>query len=73
MIPDKLTIPTSEETRSEAIQTLIEHLGITKAALFLKDSRRQKVDYLQIKDELFGGRTAADLYDEIKKGKPIGT
>ncbi len=67
MLPDKLTIPRSEETRSEAVQTLIEHLGITKAALFLRDSLRQGVDYLQIKDELFGDKTAADLYDEIKK------
>jgi hypothetical protein len=27
----------------------------------------QKMDYLKVKDELFAGKSAANLYEEIKK------
>ena len=69
MITKALTIPKSEEVRSEAIATLIERLGITKAAFFIREAMSQKVDYLKIKEGLFGGKTASELYSEIKKSK----
>ena len=63
----KLMVPSSEEVRSEAVQTLIKRMGITKAAIFIKENMAQKTDYLRVKDELFAGKSATDLYEEIKK------
>ena len=64
-----LMIPSSEEVRSEAIQTLIKRMGITKAAIFIRENMAQKMDYVKVKDELFAGKSAAKLYVEIKNGK----
>lgn len=67
MLADKiLTIPKISDIRAEAIQTIIDRLGITKAAFFLRESMSQKVDYLRVKDELFTGKTAEEIYAEIK-------
>ena len=63
----KLMVPSSEEVRSEAVQTLIKRMGITKAAIFIRENMAQKTDYLKVKDELFAGKSAAELYVEIKK------
>ena len=62
-----LNVPSSKEVRSEAIQTLIKRMGITKAAIFIRDNMAQKMDYLKAKDELFAGKSAAKLYEEINK------
>ena len=61
-----LMVPSNEEVRSEAIQTLIKRMGITKAAIFIRENMAQKTDYLKEKDELFAGKSAAKLYEEIK-------
>ena len=61
-----LMIPSSEEVRSEAIHTLIKRMGITKAAIFIRENMAQKMDYLKTKDELFAGKSTAKLYEEIK-------
>jgi len=63
----KITMPSSEEVRSEAVQTLITRMGITKAAIFIRENMTQKTDYLKIKNELFGGKSTTQLYAEIKK------
>ena len=55
----KLMVPSSEEVRSEAVQTLIKRMGITKAAIFIRENMAQKMDYLKVKDELFAGKSAA--------------
>lgn len=61
-----LTIPKIDEVRNEVLQTIISHLGITKAAFFIRESMSKKVDYLQIKEGLFGKKTAKDIYREMK-------
>jgi hypothetical protein len=43
----------------------MKSLGITKAAFFLRESMSQKADYLEIKEKLFGAKTAKELYSEI--------
>jgi len=60
-----LKIPSGEEVRSEAIQMLIKKMGITKAAIFIRENMTQKTDYLKTKDELFAGKSVAKLYEEI--------
>ena len=67
LIAKKLMVPSSEEVRSEAVQTLIKRMGITKAAIFIRETMSQKTDYLKAKDELFAGKSADQLYEEIKK------
>jgi hypothetical protein len=65
----KLMVPSSEEVRSEAVQMLITRMGITKAAIFIRETLSQKMDYLKVKDKLFAGKSATKLYEEIKKSK----
>ena len=67
LIAKNLTVPSSEEVRIEAVQTLIKRMGTTKAAIFIRETMSQKTDYLKTKDELFTGKSAAQLYEEIKK------
>jgi len=62
----KLTVPRMDEVRIEVIQTIISQIGITKAAFFLRESMSKKVDYLKIKEGLFGKKTAKDIYREMK-------
>lgn len=62
-----LTVPLSEEVRSEAVQTIVKQMGITKAAIFIRENMSQKTDYLKIKSGLFGMKSANELYEEIKK------
>ena len=64
---EHLMVPSSEEVRSEAVQTLIKRMGITKAAIFIRETMSQKIDYLKAKDELFAGKSASQLYEEIEK------
>lgn len=64
-----LTVPTGEDIRTEAVQTLIKRMGITKAAFFLRESMAQKTDYLKIKDEMFGKKTVDEVFEEIRKSK----
>ncbi len=62
-----LIVPSSEEVRSEAVQTLIKRMGITKSAIFIRENMSQRMDYLKAKDEIFAGKSVAQLYEEIKK------
>jgi len=36
--------------------------------LFIRENLFQKEDYLKLKEDLFGEKTAAEIFDEIKKG-----
>jgi hypothetical protein len=63
----KLTVPSSDEVRSEAVQMLIKQMGITKAAIFIRENMEHKEDYLKIKGELFGKKSSQQVYEEIKK------
>jgi len=73
MIPDKiLIVPKSDEIRSEVIETVIERLGIAKAAFFIRETMSQKADYLKLKERLFARKTSSDLYGEIKKSMNRG-
>jgi len=63
----KLTVPSSEAVRSEAVQMLIKQMGITKAAIFIRENMAHTEDYLKIKGELFGKKSAAQVYEEIRK------
>ena len=62
-----LIVPSSEEIRSEAVQTLIKRMGITKSAIFIRENMSQRMDYLKAKNEIFAGKSVAQLYEEIKK------
>jgi hypothetical protein len=65
----RLAVPTSDAVKSEAIKVLIEQLGIGKAAFFIRETMAQPLDYLKLKDQLFGTMTVSDVYAEIQRNQ----
>jgi hypothetical protein len=63
-----LTIPEIDEIRKEGVKALVERFGMAKAAFFLRETASQPLNYLEIKDQLFGEMTATDIYAQIKGG-----
>ena len=61
-----VTLPIGAQVKTEAVQTIIERMGITKAALFLRESMSQPTDYCVLKDKLFAKTSATDVYAAIK-------
>ncbi len=63
------SLPDMKVLKSEVVETIIKSLGITKAAFFIRETISQKIDYLEIKEKLFGSKTAAEIYTEISQWK----
>ena len=61
-------MPDSDQVRSEALQTVISQLGVAKAAFFIRETLSGPTDYLKLKDDLFKGLSATEIYDQIKAG-----
>lgn len=64
---NKLVVPKMSEVRVEGIKAIVEQLGIAKAAFFLRESMSQNVDYLEVKEQMFGNKKAREIYAEIKR------
>ncbi len=62
-------LPDIKLLKSEVVDAIVKSLGITKAAFFIRETISQKTDYLEIKEKLFGSKTAAELYNEISEWK----
>ena len=62
----KLVIPRSDSVKYEAVQILINDLGLTKTAFFIRENLSHQDDYLEMKEKLFGEQTAANIYNEMK-------
>lgn len=67
----KLTVPSNEEIRCEALRALVKQMGVAKAAMFIRENMARETDYLKTKDELFGSKSVTELAGEIRhiKGK----
>ncbi len=52
-VKNTIILPMGSQVKSEAVQTIVERMGITKAALFLRETMSQQTDYLELKDALF--------------------
>lgn len=63
---NNVTLPMGGQVKTEAVQTIIERMGITKAAVFLRETMSQPTDYLALKEKLFAKTSAADVYAAIK-------
>ena len=63
------SLPDMKVLKSEVVEAIIKSLGITKAAFFIRETISQKIDYLEIKEKLFGAKTAAEIYTEISELK----
>jgi hypothetical protein len=61
----QLAVPNDEEVRREGTEALIRSLGIAKAAMFCRRNLSQKIDYLEVKEHLFGQKSVTDLYHDI--------
>lgn len=62
----KIIVPSEAEVRQQGTEALIQSLGIAKAAMFLRKTSSQKVDYLELKEQLFGNLSVDELYHEIQ-------
>ncbi len=58
-------LPDTREVRVKAVEEILRSLSITKASMFIRENLYQKVDYLEMKDRLFGELTVEELYKEI--------
>jgi hypothetical protein len=58
-------LPSSQLVRREAIDVLVNQLGVAKATMFLGETLWQPTDYLQIKQQLFADETVDSLYAKI--------
>lgn len=65
----KLVVPPMNSIRTESVKVIIERLGIAKAAFFCRETMSQPMDYLELKDEMFGEKTAREIYEEIKNNR----
>ena len=72
-MPTAETLPDMKVIKNEVIDAIVKNLGITKAAFFLRESMSQKTDYLEMKEKLFGNKTAKELFNEIvaQKAKKV--
>jgi hypothetical protein len=64
-VKNNVTLPMGSQVKSEAVQTIIERMGITKAAVFLRDTMSQPTDYLLLKENMFAKTSAAEVYASI--------
>ena len=58
-------LPQNTEIKQEAIEILIQQMGIAKATIFFSEMLWKRTDYLEIKDRLFAGETVASLYEKV--------
>jgi hypothetical protein len=65
-VKNNVTLPMGGQVKTEAVQTIIERMGITKAAVFLRETMSQPTDYLALKEKSFAKTSAADVYAAIK-------
>jgi len=63
-----LRVVRDNKTLASTVQANMERLGIAQAAFFLRETASQPLNYLEIKDQLFGEMTATDIYAQIKGG-----
>ncbi|WP_224410503.1 hypothetical protein [Oscillatoria salina] len=65
----KLIVPEMASVRTESVRAIIDRLGIAKAAFFFRETMSQSVDYLELKEKMFGEKTAREIYREIKNNQ----
>jgi hypothetical protein len=65
----KLVVPHKDSIRTEGVKVIIERLGIAKTAFFCRETMSQPMDYLELKEKMFGEKTAREIYEEIKKNR----
>lgn len=65
----RLIVPEMASVITESVRAIIDRLGIAKAAFFCRETMSQSVDYLELKEKMFGEKTAKVLYGEIKNNR----
>ena len=63
---NSVTLPMGGQVKTEAVQTIIDRMGVTKAAIFLRETMSQPTDYCALKDKLFAKTSATAVYAAIK-------
>lgn len=65
-LKNTVTLPTGGQVKTEAVQTIIERMGITKAAVFMRETMSQQTNYLALKEKMFAETSASEIYAAIK-------
>ena len=65
----KLVVPQMDSIITESVKVIIERLGIASSAFFCRETMSQPMDYLELKEKMFGEKTAREIYEEIKKNR----
>jgi len=65
----QIKIPRNEEIKVEAINLMIEKMGIAKTASFIKEMFKQEDDYLKIKERIFNDKKVLEISNDILKEK----
>jgi hypothetical protein len=59
------SLPRSRDLHQEALNILIDNMGIVKAAIFVSDTFWQPINYLETKDQLFANETVESIYEKV--------
>ena len=65
----KLIVPEMALVRSKSVEAIINSLEIAKAAFFCRENMSHSVDYLELKEKMFGDKSARKISEEIKKNR----
>lgn len=63
------SLPDISKLKTEVIEKIVGDFGITKAGFFIREMMSQKIDYLAIKDKLFGDKNSREVYGKICEWK----
>lgn len=63
------SLPDISKLKTEVVEKIVGDFGITKAGFFIREMMSQKIDYLAIKDKLFGDKNSRKVYNEICEWK----
>ena len=62
----KIKITKEHQILQEGLETLINHLELSKVVRFIAACQLGEGDYLELKNKLFEQETVASLYEKIK-------
>ena len=66
-----IEIPTTNQVRIEVITLLVDNLGLTKAAIFIREQFSQKTDYLLTKQKIFNDKSVDEINVDMEKWKAL--
>ncbi|HCL58172.1 MAG TPA: hypothetical protein DHW82_14350 [Spirochaetia bacterium] len=60
-------LPNLKNIKSEVLEIVLKQLDIKKNDFFIRENLFQKLDYSELKNEIFGQQSTEEIYKDIKK------